>query len=42
MERISFTNLEIAEMAELVDFEEMEPEEADEVWLEANEGVWGD
>ena len=38
--KISFTNAQIAEMARLVDVEDMEPEEAAEVWLEENEDVW--
>jgi glycine betaine/proline transport system substrate-binding protein len=38
--KISFTNAQIAEMAKLVDIDEMEPEEAAEVWLEANPDVW--
>ena len=40
LENVSFTNEQIAEMAKLVDVEEMEPEEAAEVWLEENEEVW--
>ena len=31
---------QIAEMAKLVDIDEMEPEEAAEEWLENNESVW--
>ena len=42
LEQISFTNPQIAEMAKLVDIDEMEPEEAAEVWLEENEEVWQD
>ena len=38
--KISFTNPQIAEMAKLVDTDEMEPEEAAEVWLADNEAVW--
>ena len=38
--RISFTNPQIAEMAKMVDIDEMEPDEAAEAWLEANEDVW--
>jgi glycine betaine/proline transport system substrate-binding protein len=38
--KIDFTNPQIAEMAKLVDVDEMEPEEAAEAWLEANEAVW--
>ena len=40
--RISFTNPQIAEMAKLVDIDELEPEEAATAWLEANEAVWQD
>ena len=40
LERISFTNPQIAEMAKLVDVDEMEPEDAAAAWLEANEDVW--
>jgi len=38
--QISFTNPQIAEMAKLVDIDEMEPEDAAAAWLEANESVW--
>lgn len=38
--KISFTNPQIAEMAKLVDVDELEPEEAAEVWIEENEEVW--
>lgn len=38
--QISFTNPQIAEMAKLVDIDELEPEEAASEWLENNEGVW--
>ncbi|MFD2740297.1 ABC transporter substrate-binding protein [Sulfitobacter aestuarii] len=38
--KISFTNPQIAQMAKLVDIDEMEPEEAATAWLEANEDVW--
>jgi len=38
--KISFNNAQIAEMAVLVDIEEMEPVEAAEVWLADNEAVW--
>jgi len=40
LEQISFTNPQIAEMAKMVDIDEMEPEEAAEVWLAANTAVW--
>ncbi|WP_297778012.1 ABC transporter substrate-binding protein [uncultured Roseovarius sp.] len=38
--KISFTNPQIAEMAKLVDIDEMEPEEAAAQWLEDNGDVW--
>jgi len=38
--KISFTNPQIAEMAKLVDTDEMEPEDAATAWLEDNEDVW--
>lgn len=38
--KISFTNLQIAEMAKLVDIDEMEPEDAAQAWLDANKSVW--
>ena len=38
--KISFTNPQIAEMAKLVDVDELEPEEAATEWLETNEDVW--
>ncbi len=37
--KISFTNPQIAEMAKLVDTDELEPEEAAEEWLAANRAV---
>lgn len=40
LEQVSFTNPQIAEMAKLVDIDELEPDEAAEVWIEANEDVW--
>ena len=40
LQKISFTNPQIAEMAKLVDVDELEPEEAAQSWLEANEAVW--
>ena len=40
LEKISFTNPQIAEMAKLVDVDELEPEEAALEWLEQNESVW--
>jgi glycine betaine/proline transport system substrate-binding protein len=38
--KISFNNAQIAEMAKLVDIDELEPDEAATAWLEANEAVW--
>ena len=38
--RISFTNAQIAEMARMVDVDDMEPDEAAEIWLAENEDVW--
>ncbi|MCU9850031.1 ABC transporter substrate-binding protein [Defluviimonas sp. WL0024] len=38
--KVSFTNPQIAEMAKLVDVNEMEPEDAAAEWLAANEDVW--
>ena len=40
LEKISFTNPQIAEMAKFVDIDEMEPEEAAAEWLANNESVW--
>ena len=40
LEKISFTNPQIAEMAKFVDVDEMEPEEAAETWLDENRDVW--
>ncbi len=40
LQKISFTNAQIAEMAKFVDVDEMEPEDAAAAWLEANEAVW--
>ena len=37
---ISFTNPQIAEMAKLVDVDELEPEEAASEWLDTNEAIW--
>lgn len=37
---ISFTNPQIAEMAKMVDVDELEPEEAATVWLTENSEVW--
>ena len=41
LEQVNFTNAQIAEMARLVDIDEMEPDEAAEAWIEANPDVWG-
>lgn len=38
--QISFTNPQIAEMAKLVDIDDLEPEDAAAEWLAANEDVW--
>lgn len=38
--KISFTNPQIAQMAKLVDVDEMEPEEAAAMWIEENESIW--
>ncbi|MEP2030376.1 MAG: ABC transporter substrate-binding protein [Paracoccaceae bacterium] len=40
LSEISFTNPQIAEMAKLVDVDDMEPEDAAAEWLEANPDVW--
>ena len=40
LQNVSFTNPQIAEMAKLVDVDEMEPDEATTAWLEANKDVW--
>lgn len=40
LKKISFTNPQIAEMAKLVDVDDMEPEEAASEWLDANKDVW--
>ena len=38
--QISFTNPQIAEMAKMVDVDEMEPEDAAAAWLEENASAW--
>lgn len=40
LQKISFTNPQIAEMAKLVDTDGKEPEDAAATWLAANEAVW--
>ncbi len=40
LQKVSFTNQQIAEMAKLVDIDEMEAEDAAQAWLDANETVW--
>jgi len=40
LEKVSFTNPQIAEMAKLVDVDDYEAEVAAEIWLEDNEDVW--
>ena len=41
LQKVSFTNAQIAEMAKLVDVDGMEPEDAATSWLAANEAVPG-
>ncbi|MFX0546423.1 ABC transporter substrate-binding protein [Roseovarius sp. S1116L3] len=38
--KASFTNAQIADMARLVDVEDLEPDEAASEWLDANRDVW--
>jgi glycine betaine/proline transport system substrate-binding protein len=40
LQKVHFTNAQIAEMAKLVDIDGMEPEDAATAWLEANKAVW--
>lgn len=40
LSKVSFTNGQIAEMAKLVDIDEMEPEDAAQAWLDANKETW--
>lgn len=40
LEKISFTNPQVAKMAALVDIDELEPEEAADAWLDENERIW--
>jgi len=40
LQKVSFTNAEIAEMSVYVDVDKMEPEDAAQAWLDANEAVW--
>lgn len=40
LQKVSFTNAQIAEMAKMVDVDGMEPEDAATAWMEANEDVW--
>ena len=40
LKNINFNNEQIAEMAALVDVEDLQPEEAAAVWLEENRSVW--
>ena len=42
LQQISFTNPQIAEMAKMVDVDELEPEEAASEWLAQNSDVWKD
>ena len=40
LQKVTFTNAQIAEMAKLVDIDGMEPEDAATAWIDANEAVW--
>ncbi|HKY95745.1 MAG TPA: glycine betaine ABC transporter substrate-binding protein, partial [Kiloniellales bacterium] len=40
LQRVNFTNPQIAEAAAMVDVEGMAPEEAATKWIENNEAVW--
>ncbi len=40
LQKVNFTNAQIAEMAKFVDIDDMEPEDAAQTWLDANEAVW--
>lgn len=40
LENVSFTNPQIAEMAKMVDIDELEPEDAASAWMEENEESW--
>ena len=40
LQKVSFTNAQIAQMAKLVDVDGMEPEDAATAWLEANADTW--
>lgn len=40
LQDVNFTNPQIAEMAKLVDIDELEPAEAAQAWLEENTAVW--
>jgi len=40
LEKVSFTNPQIAQMAKLVDIDELEPDEAATAWMEANPDGW--
>lgn len=40
LEKVSFTNPQIAQMAKLVDIDELEPADAAAAWMEANPDVW--
>lgn len=40
LQKVSFTNAQIAEMAKFVDIDNMEAEEAAQKWLDENEAVW--
>ena len=40
VQKINFSNLDVAVMAKLVDIDEMEPEAAADKWLEDNANKW--
>ena len=40
LQKIDFTNAQLAEMAKMVDVDQMEPEDAAAKWLADNEAVW--
>jgi len=40
LKQVNFTNPQIAEMAKLVDIDGMDPEDAAQAWLKANEDLW--
>lgn len=40
LQKVDFTNAQLAEMAKMVDVDQMEPEDAAQKWLDDNEAVW--